>query len=107
MENNFYRYEKRNDGGAPRGFEPRPPAPQAGANRFIIDYPSVKADFIEFLKSRRLDERYIQGILSYLDKYVKVIREASDVVRVFSGLTAGQQHHLNRAIRNLFNFYEA
>lgn len=31
MENNFYRYEKRNGGGPPRGFEPRPPAPQAGA----------------------------------------------------------------------------
>jgi intergrase/recombinase len=30
-----------------------------------------------------------------------------DVVRVFEGLTVGQKHQMIRAVRNLFNFYEA
>jgi hypothetical protein len=29
-----------------------------------------------------------------------------DVIRIFSKLTAGQQHNLNRAIRNFLNFHE-
>jgi len=67
----------------------------------------LREDFIEFLKSRNLNRRYIHCIISYLDKYVKVISGPMDVVRIFSGLSTGQQHNLNRAIRNLFNFLEA
>ena len=87
----------------PPGFEPGSSAWQARR----IDYRGLREDFIEFLKSRNLNRRYIHCIISYLDKYVKVISEPMDVVRIFSGLSPGQQHNLNRAIRNLFNFLEA
>jgi len=45
-------------------------------------------------------------MLSYLDKYATVISEPSDLLRMFAKLTVGQQHNLNRAIRNLFNFIQ-
>jgi intergrase/recombinase len=34
------------------------------------------------------------------------IRDSRDVLRIFSGLSIGQQHHLNRALRALFNYLE-
>jgi len=51
------------------GFEPGSSAWQAGR----IDYRELREDFIEFLKSRNLNRRYIHCIISYLDEYVKVI----------------------------------
>jgi intergrase/recombinase len=46
-------------------------------------------------------------MLSYLDKYVKIIKGPADVLKIFSGLTSGQQHNLSRGLRNVFNFLEA
>ncbi len=54
-----------------------------------------------------MDERYIKCMLSYLDRYVDIIADPMDVIRVFEDLTVGQRHHMIRAIRNLFNFCEA
>jgi len=48
-----------------------------------------------------------EGILSYLDRFVTVIGEPMDVVRVFAPLSRGQQHNLDRGLRALFNFLEA
>jgi len=45
-------------------------------------------------------------MVHYLDRYVTVIRSPMDVIRLFSGLSVGQQHHLNRALRAFFNFLE-
>ena len=51
-------------------------------------------------------QRYVKCIISYLDRYLVELREPMDVVRMFSGLTSGQQHNLNRAVRNFLNFHE-
>lgn len=46
-------------------------------------------------------------MVRYLDRYVKgAIESSMDVMRLFSGLSVGQQHHLNRALRAFFNFLE-
>ncbi|MEM2779563.1 MAG: integrase [Candidatus Bathyarchaeia archaeon] len=73
----------------------------------VIDYRVLRDGFVAFLESRRFNGRYVKCMLSYLDKYVSVIRGPMDVVRVFAGLTEGQQHNLSRGLRNLFNFLEA
>jgi intergrase/recombinase len=87
------------------GFEPGSSAWQACSSS--IDYRQVKAEFICYLQSRNFNRRYVKCILSYLDKYAVAISAPSDLLRMFSGLTVGQQHNLNRAIRNLFNFMQA
>jgi len=72
-----------------------------------IDYPKTRGDFIKFLESKKFNQRYIECMLSYLDRYVKVISGPMDVIKAFNNLTVGQQHNLSRGIRNLFNFLEA
>jgi intergrase/recombinase len=72
----------------------------------IIDYGDVKTDFLKWLESRHFSEVYFKGILSYLERYVKVLQKPMDVAQIFMGLTDGQRHQLNRAVRALFNFYE-
>ena len=90
----------------PPRFEPGSSAWQADPS-LLIDYPKIRDDFISFLGSKRFNPRYVNCMLSYLDKNVKVIRGPMDVLRIFSGLTDGQQHNLSRGIRNLFSFLEA
>jgi len=95
------------------GFEPGLPAWQADGKNLItqkslaIDYSTIRNNFVSFLESRNLNRRYIKCMLSYLDRYVKIITGPMDVVNAFHGLTSGQQHNLNRGIRNLFKFLEA
>jgi len=72
-----------------------------------IDYPGLRSGFVSFLESKRFDPRYREGMLSYLDRYVKTINGPMDILRLFSGLSGGQQHNLNRGVRNLFNFLGA
>jgi intergrase/recombinase len=57
--------------------------------------------------SKRFNPRYVKCMLSYLDKYVKVITGPNDVLTIFSQLSVGQQHNLSRGICNVFNFLEA
>jgi hypothetical protein len=46
-------------------------------------------------------------MLNYLDRFVKKpIRAPMDVMKLFSPLTAGQRHHLNRAMRAWFRCLE-
>jgi len=66
----------------------------------------VKADFGEWLESKNYDASYQGRILSELDKRVGVLGNQMDVIKLFKGLSHGQQHNLNRAVRALFNFYE-
>jgi len=89
----------------PPGFEPGSSAWQAILP--IIDYPKIRANFVDFLMCKRLNPRYVKCMLSYLDKYVRVITGPNDILSIFSRLTVGQQHNLSRGIRNLFNFLEA
>lgn len=72
----------------------------------VIDYRSLRGDFLAFLETRRFNRRYVKCMLSYLDKYVMVIGGPMDVVRIFSRLTDGQQYNLSRGPRSLFNFLE-
>jgi len=76
---------------------------------YEVNYGSVKGNFAEWLKSKRLNERYVACMISYLDRFVnnKLIKSPMDVVRIFSGLTSGQQHNLIHALRALFNFLGA
>jgi len=87
------------------GFEPGSSAWEADES-LHIDYPNIRDDFISFMDSKKFNPRYVKCILSYLDKNVKVITGPMDILRIFSGLTGGQQHNLSRGIRNLFKFLE-
>jgi intergrase/recombinase len=95
------------------GFEPGSSAWETStdgslANRGLeIDFQRVRGDFITFLESRRLTSRYLKSTITYLDKYMRVIRGPMDVVRIFSGLTVGQKHNLIRGVQNLFSFLRA
>ena len=82
------------------GFLPSPAA------TFVISYPAIRQEFLEWLKSKNYSKVHERSIINYLDKYVTVIQKPMDVINVFAGLTRGQQHQLNRAVRALFNFCE-
>ena len=90
----------------PPGFEPGLSAWQAPVS-LRIDYPALRNDFLSFLESKKFNQRYVRSMLSYLDKSVGVIEGPMDILRMFSILTPGQQHNLNRGLRNLFNFLES
>jgi hypothetical protein len=80
------------------------PGRQRGS--LTISYPESKAEFIEYLQSKRFNERYARCMISYLDKNVSELHEPMDVVRIFSKLSVGQQHNLSRAFRTFINFAE-
>ena len=89
----------------PPGFEPGSPArgPKTGLSIIWADF---RDDFIKYAKSR-YNLRNAQRLISYLDRYVRSpIKCPMDIVNLFSGLSNGQQHHLNRALRALFKFLE-
>jgi len=99
----------------PLGFEPRisgsagqkePPAGSIHLQQPIIDWkdPRIQAGFAEYVK--RYDLATAQTLVRYLDRYVTALESPIDVMTLFSPLTIGQQHHLNRALRALFNFCE-
>jgi len=71
-----------------------------------VNWLENKAEFVEYLQSKRYNERYVQGILSYLGKNVTELREPMDIIRIFAKLSQGQQHNLNRAMRAFLNFLE-
>ena len=85
---------------------PGSPAPQAQFKSLSLNWRENKEDFLEYLKSKGYNVRYVKCILSYLSRFVGIIREPQDIMKIFSPLTLGQQHNLNRALRVLFNFYE-
>lgn len=88
----------------PPRFEPRSSAWQADDGSLLIDSPKIRDNFINFLMSKRFNPRYVKCILSYLDKYVKVITGPNDIFTIFSQLSVGQQHNLSRGVCNIFNF---
>jgi intergrase/recombinase len=78
----------------------------ATRRRLSLNWAQNKAEFTEYLNAKSFNLRYVKCMVSYLDRYVVELREPMDVVRAFAGLTSGQQHNLNRAVRNLLNFAE-
>jgi len=74
--------------------------------QFSINWLDLRADFLKWLKSKDYSRPHERGIVNYLDKYVRVLRGPMDVAEVFTGLTSGQRHQLNRGVRALFNFCE-
>jgi intergrase/recombinase len=71
-----------------------------------LNWRDDKADFIEYLTSKRYSTLYSKSIVSYLTKHVESLSEPMDVVRISAKLTSGQQHNLNRALSALLSFYE-
>jgi hypothetical protein len=45
-------------------------------------------------------------MVSYMDRFVDVIRSPLDVMRVFAPLSRGQRHQLTRGMRAWFNYLE-
>jgi intergrase/recombinase len=88
------------------GFEPGSSAWEADSKAQTLNWGRSKPEFTEYIRSKRFNARYERDILTNLDKYVVTIRSPMDVIRIFSKLTAGQAHNLNRALRNFLNFYE-
>jgi len=89
------------------GFGPPSRAPEAGKETISVNWALVKSDFLKWLKSKAFCSEYLERIVVDLDKRVKVIAGPMDVVELFSGLSSGQRHNLDRAVRNLFNFCES
>ena len=69
----------------------------------IVWGPEVKPDFISWMRQNGKDERYIKTCVSYLDRFVtEPIRTPEDVLKCFERC---RSHNLDRALRNLLNFY--
>jgi hypothetical protein len=59
------------------------------------------------LEFKRYEPANARNMLNYLDRFVKKpITAPMDVMKLFSPLTAGQRHHLNRAMRAWFRCLE-
>jgi intergrase/recombinase len=59
------------------------------------------------VESKRYDPTTAKTMVRYLDKYIKArIESLINVIRSFNGLSVGQAHHLNRALRAFINFLE-
>jgi len=59
-----------------------------------------------YLRSKRCDPRYEEDILSYLDRYVTIIKKPSSVFNAFVGIEQGRRH-VWLGPRGLFNYLEA
>ena len=90
----------------PPGFEPGSSAWQADFYGYSVDWRSVREDFLEYAENYGYSRRTIRDFTSYLDRFVGgPVQTPFDVMRLFSGLSRGQAHHLDRALRALLNYY--
>jgi len=79
--------------------------PTAGS--YYVSWLDKRSGFLEYVESKRYDPTTAKTMVRYLDRYVKAsIESPMDVIRLFNGLSVGQAHHLNRALRAFFNFLE-
>lgn len=70
-----------------------------------IDSKVVREDFLEYMATREYSPHYVEGFISYLDRYATmVIREPRDIFSIFARCKAGRKH-LNRGLREVFNFH--
>jgi intergrase/recombinase len=71
-----------------------------------MNWRQIRSDFVKWIQSKNYDREYTKRIVSELDKRVAAFTGPLDVSCVFTGLTPGQAHNLNRAVRAFFRFYE-
>ncbi|RLF10730.1 MAG: hypothetical protein DRJ98_05410 [Thermoprotei archaeon] len=72
--------------------------------------PELGEQFVRFLKSKKRptrNEKNIRRVLSYLDRYMPAegISRPEQVFEMFMRCPETTRHHLDRAFRNLLNFY--
>jgi len=74
--------------------------------RLSIDWARLREKFCSYAYDRYV--RYnADHLIRYLDRFLKEpVRDSTDILKIFRGLSVGQQHHLNRALRALFNYLE-
>ncbi|MBS7636847.1 hypothetical protein KEJ37_05895 [Candidatus Bathyarchaeota archaeon] len=74
---------------------------------FVLSWPETKKLFLQYVEFKRYEPANAKTLISYLDRFVtQPIKEPLDVMRLFSPLTVGQRHHLNRALRAWFKCLE-
>ena len=87
---------------------PRRPSPEDLKPSPVIDFRSVRAEFLCWLRQiRGLGEGSMRQKTAYLDKFARPIGSPSDVIAAFGGLNVTQKRHLANGYRSLFRFYEA
>jgi len=74
---------------------------------YSVDWSRIREDFLIYAKNYGYVSRTIKDFTSYLDRFVgeRKIMDPRDVMEIFNGLSRGQVHHLDRALRALLNFY--
>ena len=75
-------------------------------NSPILRFEDSKAGFIEYVEFRRYHPRVAKSMVNYLTRFVTEIQDATDIIRIFTPLTDGQRHNLNRSIRAWFNYLQ-
>ncbi|MEM2995755.1 MAG: hypothetical protein QXI91_07095, partial [Candidatus Bathyarchaeia archaeon] len=74
---------------------------------FVLSWPETRELFLQYVEFKRYEPANARNMIGYLDRFVKQpIKEPLDVMRLFSPLSAGQRHHLNRAMRAWFKCLE-
>jgi len=72
----------------------------ASGEGFVLSWPQTKQLFLRYIEFKRYNRKTASEMISHLERFVrKPIATPLDVMDVFSGLTVGQRHHLNRAVR--------
>ncbi|MEM3875212.1 MAG: integrase [Candidatus Bathyarchaeia archaeon] len=75
--------------------------------KFVLVWPETRELFLQYLEFKRYEPANARNMLSYLDRFVRApIAAPLDVMRIFSPLSVGQRHHLNRAMRAWFKCLE-
>jgi intergrase/recombinase len=78
-----------------------------GGEGFVLSWPETRQMFLQYLEFKRYEPANARNMLNYLDRFVKQpIKAPMDVMMIFSPLTTGQRHHLNRALRAWFKCLE-
>jgi intergrase/recombinase len=75
-------------------------------NSQSLRFADSKAGFKEYVRYKKYQVRVAKSMVNYLNRYVGTVRDARDIMAIFSPLTDGQAHNLNRAMRAWFNYLQ-
>ena len=74
---------------------------------FVLSWPETRRLFLQYVEFRKYHPRNAKSMVSYMDRFVREpIKAPLDVMKAFTGLSAGQSHNLNRAMRAWFKCLE-
>ena len=74
---------------------------------FVLSWPETRQMFLQYVEFKRYEPQNGRNMVSYLDRFVREpVKVPMDVMKIFSPLTVGQRHHLNRAMRAWFKCLE-